>query len=751
VFSILGVAAHHVPPGFLLYPGPIRTVAQQGGGSIPDPSSIGWEERTPPASARLAAFGQAVLRALVAERLRWALWLPVALGTGISLYFALRAEPPPWAGAVALAVAVAGGVAARRRPALVVLAVALGALALGFATAQFRAARVAAPVIEKRWGPAGLEGRVVSAEVLPNARRAVLDQVVIAGIPAERTPARVRVRIAGAGEGRMLVPGDRVKARAVLLPPPAPSAPGGFDFQRLAWFQRLGAVGFTLGAPEVLPSEGRRAGFALRLAGLRQRIDERVRAAVEGPAGAVAAALMTGRRGAIPPDVIDAMRDSGLAHLLAISGLHIGLLAGLIFFGVRAALALVPGLALRYPVKKWAAAAALAGAFAYLLISGATVPTQRAYLMIGLVLLAVLLDRTAMSMRLVGWAAAAILLLAPESLLGASFQLSFAAVVALIAGYETMGWPLARWGRQEGGGWWRRPVVYLAGVAMTTLIAGSATGIFAIYHFNRFAIYGLAGNLMAVPLMALWIMPWGLVAFLLMPFGLESLALAPMGLGVEAMLSVARTVAGWQGSVALIPAMPTGALVLAVFGGLWLCLWRGRWRLIGTAGIAAALLTIPFVRPPGVLITGDARLIAVRTADGGYMLSSKRAGRFAAGRWLRRAGERQGLDWPREGASADGRLTCDAAGCLYRAHGRVVALVSDERALAEDCAVADVVISTEPVRAGCRRPEIVVDRFDLWREGGHALWLGPDRLRVESVNGARGDRPWVQRPEREGR
>ena len=216
---------------------------------------------------------------------------------------------------------------------------------------------------------------------------------------------------------------------------------------------------------------------------------------------------MTGERSAIPPAVMAAVRDSGLAHLLAISGLHIGLVAGILFFGLRGALALVPPLALRYPIKKWAAAAAIPGAFAYALVAGATVPSQRAFLMIGLVLLAVLLDRRGLSMRTVAWAAVIILLLHPESLLGASFQLSFAAVTALIAGYEVV-----RGRRRLGGNGppviWRRILFYVGGVALTTLIAGAVTAPFAAYHFNRLAAYGLAANLIAVPVTALWIMPW---------------------------------------------------------------------------------------------------------------------------------------------------------------------------------------------------------------------------------------------------
>jgi competence protein ComEC len=458
---------------------------------------------------------------------------------------------------------------------------------------------------------------------------------------------------------------------------------------------------------------------------------------------------MTGDRAAIPEDVMRTFRDSGLAHLLAISGLHIGLFAGILFFGVRALLALIPPLALRFPIKKWAAAAAIPGAFAYALIAGATVPTQRAFVMVGLVLLAVLLDRQGLSMRLVAWAASVILLFKPESLLGASFQMSFAAVIALIAGYEFY---IRRRARREGPlPWWRRPPAFLAGVAVTTLIASSATAPFAIYHFNRFAVFALAANLIAVPITSLLIMPAAVIAFFLMPVGLDHLALAPMGWGVEGVLWVARTVAGWPGSVVLLPAAPSFGLVLVVAGGLWLCLWRLRWRLLGLAAIALGIAAFSLGQKPDILVDGEGRLFAVRGADGSYLLSSRRRARFSGESWLRRVGQRPEASpaWPK--GAAGGRLSCDNLGCIYRKGGHLVALITDPMALIDDCRRADLVISTVPVRLPCPSAKRVIDRFDLWREGAHAIWLDPAGARIESVAQTRGTRPWVIKPKRRAR
>ncbi|MBM3518327.1 MAG: ComEC/Rec2 family competence protein, partial [Alphaproteobacteria bacterium] len=490
------------------------------------------------------------------------------------------------------------------------------------------------------------------------------------------------------------------------------------------------------------------AGAAEWLSALRARLTERIRAPLTPAIGGVAAALMIGDQGAVPEPVLVAMRDSGLAHLLSISGLHMALLAATLFFAVRAGLALVPWVALRFPIKKWAAAATLLGAFGYLLISGAQVPTQRAFLMTGLVLLAVMLDRVAFSMALVAWAAAAVLLIAPESLLGASFQMSFAAVVCLIAAYEGLGARLAQWHREARLP--RRAALYLAGIALTTLIAGTATAPYAAFHFNRVADYGLVANLIAVPITSLWVMPCALAAFALLPFGAEALALVPMGWGIAALLRCAETVAGWPGAVLAVPPMPGWALVTLSLGGLWLCLWRQRWRLAGALAVIVGCAGIAVSDPPDLIITGDAKLAAVRDGAGWLQLSSRRMSGIAAESLIQRFGYRGTAPWPGQGGSADAR--CDDLGCVFDLAGRRVALVFRPEALAEDCARADVLIAAVPVIAPCPRPHPVVDRFDLWREGAHAFWIsatGP--VRVETVRAARGARPWVRRPERAGR
>jgi competence protein ComEC len=690
---------------------------------------------------------------LAAERDRWALWLPVLFGTGIGFYFALSFEPPLWIGLAGLAAATGVAVIVkRRRPdesgLLFAGIVAVGMLAAGFTAAQWRTQSVAAPVLDQRIGPTTVTGRIAYVESYLKDSRLTLEKVRIGGVVPDLTPENIRLRVRG--NQPSFSPGQWVRVRAIMSPPPPPAAPGAFDFQRQSYFQRLGAVGFSIGTAEILAgAEGSGMDIMiLGLARLRQAVTQRILDALPGQNGAIAAALMTGERSAIPDDVMNAMRDSGLAHLLAISGLNIGLVAGILFVGFRTAMALVPPLALYHPIKKIAAAIAVVGAFAYTAISGATVPTQRAFMMAGVMLLAVMVDRRGLSVRLVAWAAFAILLVQPESLLGASFQMSFAAVVALIAAYEALS---GRRDYRDGKGrwlppWLRKAGLYVSAVALTTLVAGTATAPFAIYHFNRFAEYGLAANMAAVPLTSLWVMPWAVVAFLLMPFGLESLGLIPMGRGVGLVIEVAEIVSSWPGAVTLLPSMPTASLVAITLGGLWLCLWWRRWRFYGVAIIAVGVMAFTFVRPPDMLVDGQGRLLAVRTEEGTMAVSNLKRNRFDREIWLRRAGQDEAVEiWPTSGTSADGLLTCDVEGCLYRLAGHVVAIAYEDSALGEDCWVADVVVAVVPVRQRCPA-SAVIDRFDLWREGAHALWVDKGAVRIESVNAVRGHRPWVLKP-----
>jgi len=688
--------------------------------------------------------------ACLAERDRWPLWLPVLLGLGVAGYFRAPAEPPAWLGPVAVVALLLAVAALRRRAAAGLVLVGLLAVALGLGAAQLRTALVAAPVLERSWGPAVLTAEVLAAEPQERGWRLHLRPLEMPGLAPEAWPVRLRVTVAGLGEAPP--PGSRVRLRAALRPPGAPALPGAFDFARQAWFQRLGGVGFAYGGVTPLgdgaaPGRGPVQRWHLAWAGLRQSVTERIAAALEGPAGAVAAALVTGQRGGIPQSVQDGMRNAGLAHLLAISGLHMGLVAGLLFFVLRAGLALWPVAALYHPIKKWAAVAAAAGAFVYLNLVGASIPAERAFLMVLVVLLAVLLDRRALSLRLVAWAAAVILLIAPESLMTASFQMSFAAVTALITAYEA--WQRLRPRHREPRGVGRRVVGYFLGVAATSVIAILATAPFAAFHFQSLALYGLPANLVAVPLTAFWIMPWAVLSVLLMPVGLEGVALVPMGWGIDLLLATAATVAAWPSAALQVPPMPDWGLGVIVMGGLWLCLWQRAWRYAGLLPILAGALSPLTFEPPSLLIADDGRFVAVRDAGARLWLPTQRGSAFVLHTFERQSFATETMTFPKQGTAAEGQLACDPLACLYRAKEITVAVLMDPRAADDDCAVAQVVVSLEPLRRQpCAGPAVVIDRFDLWRNGAHAVWLRPGSIKVDTVARQQGDRPWSPYPAR---
>ena len=362
------------------------------------------------------------------ERERCILWLPVAFGAGIAWYFALPAEPPRWVGPAVLAGCAAAGVVLRRHAVIWLPALILSIVAGGFTLAVERSIGVAAPVLDRPTGFIRLEGRVAAVEPLEQGQhRLILDQLTLPTLQdAAPPPTKLRIRLRSDRDD--LRPGQRVAMRAVLMPPPAPAAPGSYDFARQAWFQGIGAVGYSVGSPHLVAAvgaDGLTERLRLWLANVRHDLTLRIVTAIDQaglPAGVgwVAAALITAERGPVSPDLLQAYRDAGLAHILVIAGMHMSMVAGLVFVALRGGLAAIPPIALRRPIKKWTAVGALLVTFGYLVISGAPVPTQRAFIMNAIVLSAVLIDREAISMRSVTWAALAVMILAPEAVIGAA-------------------------------------------------------------------------------------------------------------------------------------------------------------------------------------------------------------------------------------------------------------------------------------------------------------------------------------------
>lgn len=679
-----------------------------------------------------AALGDAV----AAEGERRALWLPVWFGSGIALYFALTIEPPLWLGAAAALPLGLAALALRRRRVAGAALLSLAFAAAGFALIQEARWQDGAPQLDHRLGPVALSGRVVDIDTLDRGWRVIVAVDKLPGLDPDEQPRLVRIHIAASSDA--LAPGDAVAMRAVLYPVPPPITPGGRDMQRELYFTGIGAVGYSLG-PAHREAGGAGLGAALGwrewLLRLRAVMARRINAVLPGSTGGVAAALITGKRGTISEPVKEAFREAGLSHLLAIAGLHLGLVGGFIFFAVRGGLALIPRLALRLPIKEIAAIVTLVALFCYLMISGAAIPTERAFVMNGVVFAAIFLRRLRLSMRICAFAAMVVLALDPPSLVGVSFQMSFGAVVALIAVYETWGAQLARLLRR--GPIVQRALGYAGAVGLTTVVATLGTEPFAIYHFHRVIMYSPLANVVAVPISAVWTLPCGVFACLLMPFGLERLALVPMGWGIDATIWVAEHTAALPGNLWTTPALPMTGLVIVSLGGLWLCLWQRRWRWWGAAAIAAGMATLALSRPPDIVMADFGRFIAVRQPTGGYAIPPS-APEFDRSFFASQTGAAI-VNWP-------GDLTCDNGRCTLAVDGKPIAIVTARSGLPQDCAAVAAIVSQVPAGFACRGAIPVADRIDNWRWGAIALWLHPGGVTLESANRSRGDRPWVPHP-----
>ena len=574
---------------------------------------------------------RAPLAGLAAKRGALLVWAPVCLGAGIGGYFLLRTEPGALA-AVAAGAMLAAALGLRRVGGELGWAPANAAalVAGGFLLMMLRAHLVAAPVLAYRYyGP--VEGRIVEIDrSFSDALRITLDRVVLGDIEARATPQRVRIALHGEGAGTPLAPGKTVMLSANLAPPDGPVSPGGFDFQRLAWFSRLGAVGYSrtpvvaVAPPD--PGDWRLLAFRLRMA-----LSAQMRAGMGGgQAAALSAAFMTGDRSAIDAATNEAMRASNLSHLISISGLHMGLITGFVFAALRFGIALVPPLALRIDARKIAALVAALAATFYLALAGPDVATRRAYVMALVMMLAVLADRRALTLRSVAISALIVLAFEPESVIEPGFQMSFSATVALIwAAGATAGWQ----GRVPR---WLRPATM---AVVASLAAGLATAPVAAAHFNRIAEYGLIANLLVTPVMGLVVMPAGALALLSMPFGLAGPVLWAMRLGTEAVLAIAGWVAGWEGAVVTVPTPAPAVLPLGMVGLMVAGLGPGRGVRIGAGALAAAafLIWATDARPP-VLVASDGGLVGVVT-QAGRALSKPKGGGFVARSWLEDDGD----------------------------------------------------------------------------------------------------------------
>jgi competence protein ComEC len=666
-------------------------------------------------------------------------WIAIAFGCGIVVYFTADHEPVWWVALPLSLFGVMASVFVRRRAVAFPIVVGLTAAVAGFATAALKTAIIEHPVLHYPTTSVTVAGYVEVREERERTDRFVLRVERIDGNRINDKPQRVRLSVR---KGTAPAVGAFVEAKARLDPPLQPLRPGGYDFARDLYFQRIGASGFVLGAIKTATPAGA-PGVLLHASafvqGLRDSIDARIRAVVPGDTGSIASALITGKRDAITKPVNDAMYISSLAHVLSISGYHMAVVAGVVFFVLRAFLALIPGLANRRPIKKWSAFVALIAAALYLVLSGAEVATQRSFIMIAIVLVGVMLDRPALTMRTLTVAALLVLVLAPEAVVHPSFQMSFAATLALLAVYQhglpwttagadtSLGARVALWGGRE-----------IASLILASLVAGLATTPYAAYHFHRLAPYGVIANLLAMPVVSAWVMPMGLLGLIAIPFGFDSALWRLMGYGIDWMDTVALWVASLPGAVGRMHAFGTGPLLLGTAGIVIVCLLKTPLRWIGGIVGAIACLWAVSTPRPDVLVAADGRSFAMRDASGQLVITRTGGDTFATREWLAADGDARLVNDPGIGKG----IACDTAGCIGKlADGRLIALAKMPEAFEEDCIRAAIIVAQRDPPPDCAA--FVIDRKLRREHGALALRRGESGFIVEAARPQGFDRPWA--------
>lgn len=679
-------------------------------------------------------------QALEAERDQLALWLPVALGAGIALWLILPDRIPWFAAVAALAgIALAGlAIGTGRR---LGRAVAVGGLAalIGMIAIWTRADWVAAPRID-RTVVASVTGRIEMVERLPAREVVRLTIATDSGL----LPPRIRINVDQDDLPGDVPGGARISVRARLLPPAPAAVPGGYDYGLTAWFLGIGATGKALDKP-VIDARGKGGGFSTWLADRRARLSAHIEAKVTGAsAGGIAASFATGDQGAITEEDNDAIRRSGLAHLLSVSGLHVSAVIGGVMLLTLRLLALSPGLALRAPLLLIAAGAGAVAGIGYTLLSGAQVPTMRSCVAALLVLAGIAMGREAITLRLVAAGALIVLLAWPEALAGPSFQLSFAAVTALIAFLDHPRVGAFARKRDE------RLAVRLGREVAVLLASGVVVELalapIALFHFHKSGLYGAAANIVAIPLTTFVIMPLEALALLLDLIGLGDPVWWLVSKALAFLLWIARTVGHAPGAMAMLPSMGWGAFALMVIGGLWIALWRTRLRRWGAVPIAIGAAWALLTPAPDLIVTGDGRHVALVMADGRVALLRERAGDYIRGV----LNEAAGADGEALPFDALGSARCSADLCTVgirrgAREWRLLATRSpyriDLRAMQRACAQADIAVSDRRLPRTCVPRWLKLDRPLLARSGGLSINLR--RGTVDSVAAHVGRHPWV--------
>ncbi len=670
------------------------------------------------------------------EHDRLVLWLPVLLGLGIGLYFSLLDEPDIWYVTGFFFIILLFTVIFWQKTTLRLFFIAVLFINFGILRAEISTISAKAPVLQEEIFYRLTEGDISDIKIKEKGEKLILTNVQIDGLDVEETPKRISVSLKQQVEG--LNVGDRVQLNATLFPPPTPVMPQAYDFARMFYYERLGAVGYTPKQPVII-KKAEKNNFEQWLNALRLSLTQRIIAPMTPENGWIAAAMMVGEQSGVSKEVSDIMRESGIYHVLSISGLHMSIAVMLVFFTVRFLLSLYPPFALRVPTKKIAALVALFSAFAYLLLAGYPVPAVRSFIMVAVVMLAILFDRSGISVFSLAWAAMLTLLWQPESLLGASFQLSFAATIGILAFYENFSHVLYK----NNIGFWHKIFLYFLGIMLTSLVATFATTPLVIYNFNRFTLWGIATNMLLLPLVSMWIMPAAVIAFLLMPFGLEYYPLIVLDYGITLMMCGARFFAELPYASLALPSPSFVGIIMVVFGGLWLCIWQQKWRLLGVPLVIIGIATIAFHKPYDLLISSDASKVAMRFDNDRFVFLRGKEDSFDGQVWLRTGGQEKALSIE----DLDKKIgSCDKHKCTITAYGKKIVVTKGKKEIEVSCdGNPDIVVSQNYLdeSSGCDNVPLLFDRTYLQQNGATALRFNNENMEIETSREYRGNRPWV--------
>ena len=673
------------------------------------------------------------------------LWLPVFLGLGSAVYFGLHREPP--AIPIFLVWMISGFIAIglfnlrsheKMRFLWFVTALIVFSIMSGFCLAKIRTDMIYTPLLLKETRPVMVEGDVVNIDKLENNKgiSIILENVSIEDMALSRTPKQVKLTSRIKGQFNL---GDRISALAKLMPLSMPVMPGAYDFRRHFFFDQTGATGFLLKKPEIVKA-ATLSREELFLEEIRKNMGDHIAKILPSRLSGIAIALITGERAAIEDDDWKDLRISGLAHIISISGLHVVLIAGPVFFFIRFVLATIPFIALRWPIKKIAAMGALIACSLYVGLVVPTVPTYRSLVMTGMGLIAIMMDRSPFSLRLISFAAILVLIIAPESIWSASFQLSFAAVLSLIVSANWTHEFWSKWKSKPGA--LRKFLIYLAASVFTTLVVSIITAPLSSYHFQQIPIYSVVSNALSIPLTGLIIMPMVIATFVLWPFGLQDAALKFMGVGIEWMLAVAHETALWPASSLLMPAWPLSSLVYFTIAGLstFLLKDRVRWVVAGS-GIFAGIVIIFFVSQPVFIISQSGNLFLVRDKSGTYLSSITRE-KFVRESWLKRLGihAESVTEFPDEGKIdlTDGSIICGNDICRIETESQKISFGKDYYALRQDCEWANIIVTPTAFRdKDCKSK--IYNKFNLMDSGAVAM---TEDGKIETVADTLGIRPW---------